>query len=472
MVLSQSAVPVALIPQVVSSTPAGLTGAGEAAHCRDSPYLGRAAELLQVAERPGGQSPAAARVFRTKPDCVRNSRLGHPVHIFAEKQSHQVIENTELRPKIGQNKPNFGHFREGDSKPRAGQVQQSPWYEGTRISTRTFDAALSASVALPAAGIEDLLITPSDELKVVTVRVQGQLEDAKHSLFLMFAIVIANEVSFLHFPARTDHKFPNAPSGIELAICVLRGEPFVIMFVTREDHIGVEVVKRLPDRLHLRATSVPAAVVEEGVMPVGYGAGRRKSFQVFTKPFLLLGTLVAGWGAVPEEPRVRAFAVDHDNVPRAEVVAVIPLLEVPTRNLPRPVLPRLSPVLEETRRPVGDVLVITDSGAGPIPQRRPAPGLVIATEGLVAAAKVGKVAGGKDSSGWISFQDFGGCLGALRVPAVVNVARSDENLGRLGVGCRPQRGRNDGGACCNCTERQKNRSQQTWKVSRPMWPRR
>ena len=133
MVLSQSAVPVALIPQVVSSTPAGLTGAGEAAHCRDSPYLGRAAELLQVAERPGGQSPATARVFRTKPDCVRNSRLGHPVHIFAEKQSHQVIENTELRPKIGQNKPNFGHFQEGDSKPRAGQVQQSPWYQGTRI---------------------------------------------------------------------------------------------------------------------------------------------------------------------------------------------------------------------------------------------------------------------------------------------------------------------------------------------------
>jgi len=332
--------------------------------------------------------------------------------------------------------------------------------------------APSPSVALPAAGIEDFLITPSDELKVVTVRVQGELEDARHSLFLMFAIVIANEVSFLHFPAGTNHKFPNAPSGIKLAIRVLWGEPLVVVFVTREDHIGVEVVKRLPDRLHLRATSMPAAVVEEGVMPVGYGTGRRKSSQVFTKPFLLLGTLVAGWSAVPEEPRVRAFAVDHDNVPRAEVVAVISLLQVPARNLPGLVLPRLSPVLEETRRPVGDVLVITDSGAGPIPQRRPAPGLVIAAEGLVAAAKVSKVAGGKDSSGRISFQDLSGCLGGCWVPAIVNVAGSDENWGRFGIGCQFLRGHEDGGACRKGTERQKNRSQRTWKVSRRMWPRR
>ena len=46
---------------------------------------------------------------------------GHPTDTnFREKQSQQVIENTELRPRIGQNKPNFGHFswaREG-LKPR------------------------------------------------------------------------------------------------------------------------------------------------------------------------------------------------------------------------------------------------------------------------------------------------------------------------------------------------------------------
>ena len=47
---------------------------------------------------------------------IRDSRLGHPTHIFAEKQSHQVIENTELRSRIGQNKPNFGHVGEGGSK--------------------------------------------------------------------------------------------------------------------------------------------------------------------------------------------------------------------------------------------------------------------------------------------------------------------------------------------------------------------
>src|SRR5262249_62205654 len=113
----------------------------------------------------------------------------------------------------------------------------------------------------------------------------------------------------------------------------------------------------------------------------------------------------------PEEPGVRAFAVDHDNVPRTEVVAVITLLNVPTRDFPGLVLPCLSPVLEETRRPARYVLVITNSGTGPIPQRRPAPSLSIAAEGLVAATEVGKVAGGKDSSGWIGFQDLGRCLG-------------------------------------------------------------
>jgi hypothetical protein len=37
-------------------------------------------------------------------------KVGHPTPIFGEKQSHQVIENTEERPKIGQNKANLGHF--------------------------------------------------------------------------------------------------------------------------------------------------------------------------------------------------------------------------------------------------------------------------------------------------------------------------------------------------------------------------
>jgi len=36
-------------------------------------------------------------------------RLGRQKHIFAEKQSRQVTENTRERPRIGQNKANFGH---------------------------------------------------------------------------------------------------------------------------------------------------------------------------------------------------------------------------------------------------------------------------------------------------------------------------------------------------------------------------
>ena len=266
----------------------------------------------------------------------------------------------------------------------------------------------SASVAVPAAGIEDFLIAPSNEFKFVTFPMQGQFEDAKHSLFLMLAIVFGNKVSFLHFPAGTDNKFTNAPLGIKLPIRVLGGEPLVVVFVTIEDQISVKVVKRLPDRLHLRAASMPTAVVEKRVMPVGQRARRGKSFQVFAQPLFLLGSLIAGWRSVPEEPRVRALAVDHYDVPRAKVVAVIGFLKVPTCNVPGPGLPSLSPVLEETRGPVGHVFMIADSRTGPVPQRRPAPRLVVASEGRVAAAEVGQVAGRKNSSRGISFQDLSG----------------------------------------------------------------
>src|SRR6516164_3219533 len=174
-------------------------------------------------------------------------------------------------------------------------------------------------------------------------------------------------------------------------------------------------------------------------MPVGQRALGGKSFQVFTQPLFLLGTLITRWRAAPEEPRVRTFAVDHHDVPRAKVVAVIRFFKVPARNLPGLVLPCLPPVLVETRRPVGYVLVIADSGAGPVPQIRPAPRLVIASEGRVAAAEVGKVSSGKDSSRRISFQDLSRRLGTLRVPAIVNVAGPYENLGRFGIGCRSLR---------------------------------
>src|SRR6516225_4091525 len=174
-------------------------------------------------------------------------------------------------------------------------------------------------------------------------------------------------------------------------------------------------------------------------MPVGQRARGGKPLQVFTQPLFLLGTLITRWCAGPEEPRVGTFAVDHYDVPRAKVEAVIRFFKVPTRNLPGLVLPCLPPVLVETRRPVGYVLVIADSGAGPVPQRRPAPCRVIASEGRVAAAEVGKVSGGKDSSRRISFQDLSSRQGTRWVPAIVNVAGSDENLGRFGIGYRSLR---------------------------------
>ena len=41
---------------------------------------------------------------------IRDSKVGAPGVYFFEKQSHQVIENTNVRPKFGQNNPKFGHL--------------------------------------------------------------------------------------------------------------------------------------------------------------------------------------------------------------------------------------------------------------------------------------------------------------------------------------------------------------------------
>jgi hypothetical protein len=43
--------------------------------------------------------------------------------IFGEKQSHQVLENTEERPVIGQNNPNFDPFL-GRFESRRGLLKQ------------------------------------------------------------------------------------------------------------------------------------------------------------------------------------------------------------------------------------------------------------------------------------------------------------------------------------------------------------
>jgi len=52
---------------------------------------------------------------------IRDSKVGAPGVYFFEKQSHQVIENTNERPKFGQNNPKFGHLAGwGDSKPMVG----------------------------------------------------------------------------------------------------------------------------------------------------------------------------------------------------------------------------------------------------------------------------------------------------------------------------------------------------------------
>jgi len=75
-------------------------------------------EQLMGSQAFQSEYPAASHRHRlseescsvAKTGCTGRSKMGHPTHIFGEKQSHQVIENTEEGPKIGQNNPNLEHL--------------------------------------------------------------------------------------------------------------------------------------------------------------------------------------------------------------------------------------------------------------------------------------------------------------------------------------------------------------------------
>jgi len=70
------------------------------------------------------------RLLREKGPQIRDSRsgIGHTALILVKKQSHQVIENTNKRPKNRTKQANFGHFsswggirREGVGRLSLGQ---------------------------------------------------------------------------------------------------------------------------------------------------------------------------------------------------------------------------------------------------------------------------------------------------------------------------------------------------------------
>src|SRR5437879_8766656 len=124
---------------------------------------------------------------------------------------------------------------------------------------------------------------------------------------------------------------------------------------------------------------------------------------------------------------ILAFAIEHDNVPGAEFVAVVTGLGVAGGG---------SKIIKVRRGSSGTKLVVAGGGASA--RLYAAPGLVVADEILLAAIRIGEVADSHDGAGDLVKELCRG-LGTGKIVAISDIARADEN-GRWIAGRERARG--------------------------------
>src|SRR5207302_245557 len=101
------------------------------------------------------------------------------------------------------------------------------------------------------------------------------------------------------------------------AVWVLRREPLVYLIVRVEYDLGPGGVQVIPQRLELRQDLHTRRIrhrAEAGMVPVGERAQRWVGGEIGAKPLLLRRI----------DPHVDG-RVEHDDVPAAELVAVVPV---------------------------------------------------------------------------------------------------------------------------------------------------
>ncbi len=112
------------------------------------------------------------------------------------------------------------------------------------------------------------------------------------------------------------NKFANPARGIRLRQRSLRGKSLVVVIVPAHHHVRIRVVQRLPNRHDFRIVAVRTARAEQGLVKVGQRTRDRVRGQIGAQPLFFRGARVA-------TADVDAFAVEDDDVPRAEFVAVV-----------------------------------------------------------------------------------------------------------------------------------------------------
>ena len=160
----------------------------------------------------------------------------------------------------------------------------------------------------------------------------------------------------------------------------LRAEALIVAHVRVDDQVGAGGVEVVPERLH-RVGGPEAAGgsrVKPGPVPHGERALSRVRREIRPEPLLLRGASGGG--------DVGADAVEHDDVPGAEVVAVVTLIRVAGRG---------PEVVEGTGRAGAGVVVVVPErgpGSGDVP---PPAGSVATLVGGERATGIGVVADGE-----------------------------------------------------------------------------
>src|SRR5216683_1985953 len=273
-----------------------------------------------------------------------------------------------------------------------------------------------ALVAFAATGIGEALPGFGNELPVISVGLERELQDAEGRGIAQFAVGLWRAERTVILAAGANDEFADAARGIGRAIGRLRGKTLVFVIVAGDHDIRVGFVERLEERLNSEVVAVGATGAKERLVPVGKRAGGGMRGEIGAQPFILGRT---GFAATD----VLALAVQHDDVPGTEFVAVVAGLRVAGSR---------AKIIEVRRGARGTKFVV--AGRRTRAGFRATPRFVVAGEIFLAAVGVGKIADGHDSAG-----DFVEelCRGFRtgKILAVRDIARADEDCSLL-VGWR------------------------------------
>ena len=143
-----------------------------------------------------------------------------------------------------------------------------------------------------AAGPARVSVVPArhwDELPVVKARTEVELKHTGGADLLgLHARVVGAVLRAARRTARPHDELADAPSRRSFTTRFYAGEALVAVGVPREDHLGVMVVKDVPEGLHLGAI-VPATGSIERVVEIGQRALRSVVGEVTPQPAPLGG---------------------------------------------------------------------------------------------------------------------------------------------------------------------------------------